>query len=59
MDELSQMILGSGDCDVLQTLYDGNLESNIYAGWRDNLDDKAGFLILYLAEGYTLLSACD
>jgi len=53
------MILGSGDCDVLQTLYDGNVENNIYAGWRDNLDDKAGFLILYLTEGYTLLSACD
>ena len=44
---------------MLQALYDGSIVNNIYAGWRDNLDDKAGFLIMYLSEGYTLLSACD
>ena len=50
--------MGEGECDVLQTLYDGSVESNIYAGWRDNMADKAGYLVMYLAEGYIVQQAC-
>ena len=50
--------MGEGECDVLQTLYDGSVESNIYAGWRDNMADKSGYLVMYLAEGYIVQQAC-
>ncbi|CDW80509.1 UNKNOWN [Stylonychia lemnae] len=59
INKMASLISGDGDCDVLQVLYDGSQESNIYTGWRDNLDDKAGYIIMYLAEGYVVLSACN
>ena len=50
--------MGDGDCDVLQTLYDGSSENTIYSGWRDNMADKAGYLVMYLIEGYAIQQAC-
>lgn len=50
--------MGDNGCDVLQSLYDGSAESNIYAGYRDNMADKAGYLVMSLAEGYTVQEAC-
>ncbi|CDW91406.1 UNKNOWN [Stylonychia lemnae] len=59
INNMASLISGGGECDALQVLYDGSQESNIYTGWRDNLDDKAGYIIMYLAEGYVVLSACN
>ena len=50
--------MGDTGCDALQVLYEGSAESNIYAGWRDNMVDKAGYLILYLTEGLVIQEAC-
>lgn len=50
---------GSGDCNVLQFLYDGDESYSIFTGWRDNIVDKAGYLTMYVAEGISILSACN
>lgn len=52
-------MLGNGDCDLLQSLYDGNLDANIWTSWRDNLDDKSALVLQYLYEGYTVVNACN
>eukprot|EP00347_Sterkiella_histriomuscorum_P019045 403343176 len=59
VQRLGNYLLGSGDCDVLQKLYEGNVSSNIWQGWRDNIDDKAGYLVMYLTEGIITANACQ
>lgn len=53
------MMLGQGGCDVLQALYDGSVDGNIYTGWRDFQADKSAYLLMYLSEGITVLNACN
>eukprot|EP00347_Sterkiella_histriomuscorum_P012306 403369094 len=59
IEELTNYLLGEGDCDVLQALYEGDVSANIWQGWRDNIDDKAGYLIMYLSEGIITANACQ
>eukprot|EP00347_Sterkiella_histriomuscorum_P005802 403355215 len=59
VDDLANYLLSEGECDVLQALYEGDISSNIWQGWRDNIDDKAGYMIMYLAEGIVVLNACQ
>lgn len=54
VQQLNDFLMGQGECDALQTLYDGLPESNIYSGWRDTMADKSAYLVMYLAQGITL-----
>lgn len=53
------MLLGKGECDVLQTLYDGYVNYNIWTGYRDYIDDKASYLLMYLFWGISSLNGCN
>eukprot|EP00347_Sterkiella_histriomuscorum_P008231 403345877 len=59
VDMLIDIVLGKGKCDALEVLYNGKVESNIWAGYRDNIADKGGYWILNLAQAITVLDACD
>eukprot|EP00347_Sterkiella_histriomuscorum_P014642 403360101 len=59
VEDLANYLLGVGDCDVLQALYEGDVSSNIWQGWRDNINDKAGYMIMYLSEGIITANACQ
>eukprot|EP00347_Sterkiella_histriomuscorum_P003648 403363484 len=59
VDLLIDLLSGSSDCDALQTLYNGDPHFNIWAGWRDNIVDKAAYLLMYLSESITIYNACQ
>eukprot|EP00347_Sterkiella_histriomuscorum_P002263 403368836 len=58
IDDISGMLIGSGQCDVLQALYNGNVQQNIWTGWRDNIDNNAAYLVMYFTEGVAVFDAC-
>lgn len=58
VEDALSFLRGDGDCDVLQSLYNGRPELNFWAGWRDKMDDLGAFLVMYAMKGITVVSAC-
>eukprot|EP00347_Sterkiella_histriomuscorum_P002639 403367372 len=59
VDNLANLLLGQDECDVLQSLYGGSQDANIYVGWRDFIADKAAFLLYNLEQGIVIANACE
>eukprot|EP00347_Sterkiella_histriomuscorum_P008222 403345912 len=58
IDDIADMLLGTEQCDVLQALYNGNVQQNIWTGWRDNIDNNAAYLVMYFTEGVAVFDSC-
>ncbi|CDW85878.1 UNKNOWN [Stylonychia lemnae] len=54
LDNLIALLDGSGDCDLLNALYNGDPKNNFYMGWRDFMADKAGFIVMYITMGVAM-----
>jgi hypothetical protein len=51
MEAFIAMLEGSGDCDILESFYKGDWNSNIYSGWRDLMADRGAFFIMEISLG--------
>ncbi|CDW84686.1 UNKNOWN [Stylonychia lemnae] len=59
LDDLIGLVEGTGECDLLGAFYNGDPQSNFYAGWRDALADRAGYLIMYISMGVAQQTGCN
>jgi hypothetical protein len=60
VDNLISSINGSPGifgCDLLDILYQGDVNSNYYVGWKDQVAAKTAYILSLISNGVTVQSA--
>jgi 5,10-methylene-tetrahydrofolate dehydrogenase/methenyl tetrahydrofolate cyclohydrolase len=48
---------GMFGCDLMQILYNGDVNADYYVGWKDQVATKAGYVLSLINAGITAQSA--